>query len=100
MALAQILKTVAICVRDRFTELLEVANKEGLKYVCEGSNLDDTGDYRPGLVAVAELGIKSPLKDTGFKKLFIREESKNWDLRLGINLPMPVLLQGLYMDRQ
>lgn len=70
-----------LCKRSLFTELLEVANKEGLKYVCEGSNLDDTGDYRPGLVAVAELGIKSPLKDTGFKKLFIREESKKLGLK-------------------
>ena len=48
--------------------------------MAEGSNLDDNGDYRPGLQAVAELGVKSPLREFGFTKQEIREESK----RLGL----------------
>ena len=42
----------------------------------EGSNLDDNGDYRPGLMAVAELGVKSPLREIGFSKEQIRILSK------------------------
>ena len=49
--------------------------------MAEGSNLDDNGDYRPGLKAVAELGIKSPLRDCGFTKQDIRVLSK------ALNLP-------------
>ena len=39
--------------------------KEGIKTIVEGSNLDDSGNYRPGLQAVAELGVKSPLRVCG-----------------------------------
>ena len=48
--------------------------------VVEGSNLDDNGDYRPGHRAIAELGIKSPLRDCGFTKAEIREVSKHLGL--------------------
>ena len=41
-------------------------------YVAEGSNLDDNGDYRPGLRAVEELAVKSPLRDVGLTKSEIR----------------------------
>lgn len=49
-----------------------------------GANLDDNGDYRPGLQAVAELGIKSPLRQVGFTKADIRALSRylglpTWD---------------------
>ena len=42
--------------------------------------MDDNGDYRPGLQAVAELGIKSPLRHIGFTKQEIRDLSKYYDL--------------------
>ena len=52
--------------------------------VAEGSNTDDCGDYRPGLVAVKELGIRSPLREAGLSKAEIRQLSKQiglptWD---------------------
>ena len=46
----------------------------------EGSNVDDDGDYRPGLQAVAELGILSPLRQGGFTKMDIRTLSKHFAL--------------------
>jgi uncharacterized protein len=51
-----------------------------MAHVAEGSNLDDEGDYRPGLLAVAEQSVKSPLREAGLTKMDIREISA----RLGL----------------
>ena len=69
-----------LCKRELFTKILNVAKENGLPYVAEGSNLDDNGDYRPGLTAVAELGIKSPLREANLTKSEIRQLSKELDL--------------------
>lgn len=45
-----------ICKKELFEKIWDIATKEGLNAVAEGSNMDDNGDYRPGLQAVAELG--------------------------------------------
>ena len=58
----------------------EIARKEGLNAVAEGSNMDDNGDYRPGLQAVAELGVKSPLRHSELYKADIRALSKDLGL--------------------
>lgn len=58
--------------------------------VAEGSNMDDNGDYRPGLIAVKELGVSSPLRQAELYKEEIRELSKKWDFRPGTNSPLPV----------
>lgn len=68
------------CKQMLFTKLLDVARKEGLAFVCDGSNVDDRGDYRPGRKALRELGIVSPLEDCGFGKAEIRRFSKIMDL--------------------
>lgn len=69
-----------ICKRAIFSGFLKVAEEHGLPYVAEGSNIDDNGDYRPGLTAVAELGIKSPLREAQLTKAEIRELSKEMGL--------------------
>ncbi len=69
-----------LCKRELFEKIRALADREGFKEVAEGSNLDDNGDYRPGLTAVAELGIKSPLRETGFSKEEIRILSKHFGL--------------------
>ena len=61
-----------ICKRAIFTILRECAGKEGFRIVAEGSNADDTSDYRPGMQALSELGIKSPLLEAGLTKGEIR----------------------------
>ena len=63
-----------------FSKLKQVATDEGLRYVFEGSNLDDTGDFRPGLEAGKELGIRSPLREAGLTKEDIRKLSKSLEL--------------------
>lgn len=68
------------CKHGLFSEMKSVAAAEGYPTVCEGSNMDDNGDYRPGLIAISELGVKSPLRHVGLYKSEIRELSKELGL--------------------
>lgn len=65
-----------ICKKSIFKEMIRVASENGFGQVVEGSNLDDDGDYRPGMKAIKELGVKSPLKEIGFTKAGIRKVSE------------------------
>ena len=69
-----------LCKKELFTRILHIAAENGIAYVAEGSNLDDMGDYRPGLMAVAQLGIKSPLREAGLTKEDIRQLSREMHL--------------------
>ena len=64
------------CKRGIFTEIKRIAAENGIACVAEGSNLDDLGDYRPGLKAVEELAVRSPLREAGLTKQDIRLISK------------------------
>lgn len=69
-----------ICKRRLFETMLDTAKNEGITSVLEGTNLDDEGDYRPGLQALKELKIISPLRICGFTKHEIRELSRILDI--------------------
>lgn len=69
-----------LCKRELFEKIGEIAERAGVAAIAEGSNLDDNGDYRPGLQAVAELGIRSPLRVCSFNKTDIRVLSKKLGL--------------------
>ncbi len=60
------------CKKALFGKILGAAEEYGMAAVAEGSNLDDEGDYRPGLRAIAEMGVKSPLREAGLAKEEIR----------------------------
>ncbi len=68
------------CKTDLFQKLKAVAGKCGGYTVVDGSNLDDTGDYRPGREAARELGVKSPLAEAGLTKDDIRALSRQMGL--------------------
>jgi len=68
------------CKKELFTKINNIALENGVKYVFDGSNLDDTGDYRPGMQAAKELNVISPLKEAGLTKNDIRELSKELGL--------------------
>jgi len=68
------------CKRELFAELISIARKNDLNYVLDGTNLDDMDDFRPGMKAAHEFGIRSPLKEAAFTKEDIRSLSK----RLGL----------------
>ena len=69
-----------ICKHALFSSLLEVAHQRGFSAVAEGSNVDDTKEFRPGRVALGELGIKTPLLDAELTKEEIRALSKDLGL--------------------
>lgn len=69
-----------LCKHELFSKMQGIAEDNGIKEVVEGSNMDDNGDYRPGLTAVQELGVKSPLRYAELSKAEIRQLSKELDL--------------------
>ena len=63
------------CKTALFAQMREAARARGIDTLVDGSNKDDEGDYRPGMRALAELGIGSPLREVGLTKAQIRELS-------------------------
>ena len=64
-----------ICKKALFSKIIETAKERDFLNVAEGSNLDDDKDYRPGMRAIRELGVISPLKEAGLTKQDIRNLS-------------------------
>ncbi len=71
-----------LCKRALFLALLAFAEEHGSCRVLEGTNAEDLHQYRPGIRAIRELGIKSPLLEAGFTKTEIRQ----WAAELGISV--------------
>lgn len=69
-----------LCKSELFAKIWAIARGNGIACVAEGSNMDDNGDYRPGLIAVSEQGVKSPLRHVGLCKQEIRELSRQLGL--------------------
>jgi uncharacterized protein len=74
------------CKKELFDHVIDYAAKVGIRYVADGSNRDDLGDHRPGLLALKELEVLSPLRQCGFSKEEIRTRSKALGLETW-NLP-------------
>lgn len=68
------------CKKALFEKLKDLAAREGLAKVIDGSNVDDSADFRPGQKALQELGIASPLKEAGLRKEDIRSLSRELGL--------------------
>ena len=68
------------CKRAIFEQVIKKAELHGISVVIEGGHLDDETDYRPGKIALQELGVTSPLADAGFTKAEIRAASKELGL--------------------
>jgi uncharacterized protein len=64
------------CKNELYTKLAELAQTRGFAIICDGSNADDLGDYRPGRQAAREIGVRSPLEECGLTKAEIRELSR------------------------
>ncbi len=72
------------CKDDLYARMSRMARERGLSAVADGTHLDDLGDDRPGLKAVAEQGVRSPLREAKLTKLRVRELARfldlpNWD---------------------
>lgn len=69
-----------LCKTELFQKMWKTVRELGIENIAEGSNMDDNGDYRPGLIAVAEQNVKSPLRFAELTKQEIRELSKELGL--------------------
>ncbi len=69
-----------LCKRNLFGKMWEIARRQGMQMLAEGSNTDDDGDYRPGMAAIRELGVASPLREAGLGKAEIRALSRELGL--------------------
>ena len=68
------------CKTSLYTELTEIAAAQGFEHILNGTNLDDMGDHRPGLIAADNHKVKSPLVEAGFHKADIRALAKTLGL--------------------
>ncbi len=68
------------CKKELFSEIYGYARQHGFQVIADGTNADDVGGHRPGMVAAEELAVYSPLKDAGLSKEDVRAISKELDL--------------------
>jgi len=73
-----------LCKTELFTKIKKIAVEHGIRWIFDGSNMDDRTDFRPGRMAAKRLGIRSPLEEAGMDKKEIRDLSKllnlpTWD---------------------
>lgn len=70
------------CKSELYGKLRQTADEHGLAFVIDGTNADDVGDFRPGLRAAQELGVRSPLQEAGMTKAEIREVAHELGIRI------------------
>jgi pyridinium-3,5-biscarboxylic acid mononucleotide sulfurtransferase len=68
------------CKSELYTRIEELLPELGARVICSGANLDDQGDYRPGLKAAAEHAVRHPLQEAGFSKADVRALALAWGL--------------------
>jgi uncharacterized protein len=68
------------CKSELYDTIIAILPELGVGIVCSGANLDDAGDYRPGLKAAAERQVRHPLQEAGFTKADVRALARAWDL--------------------
>jgi len=69
------------CKQELYGRLVAFAAERGFLHVVDGSNADDTDDFRPGMRAARQLGVRSPLQEVGLTKAEIRQVSAEFGLR-------------------
>ncbi len=68
------------CKDELYTRMEALLPDLGAAVICSGANLDDLGDYRPGLKAAAEHKVRHPLQEAGFTKADVRALARHWEL--------------------
>jgi uncharacterized protein len=68
------------CKTELYDQIGDRLSELGVAVICSGANLDDLGDYRPGLQAAAEHAVRHPLQEAGFTKADVRALAQHWNL--------------------
>ncbi|MBP3404031.1 MAG: ATP-dependent sacrificial sulfur transferase LarE [Alphaproteobacteria bacterium] len=88
------------CKKDIFSRLINIAREKGLKTVIDGTNADDLNVYRPGLKALKELGVLSPLAELGISKKEIRRTAEELGLKNATKPSAPCLATRFEYDTE
>lgn len=88
------------CKSELYTQLEGVAEKLGVKVILNGANLDDRGDYRPGMVAAGQHDVRSPLIDCELNKADVRELAAHWRLTVWDKPASPCLSSRIAYGEQ
>jgi pyridinium-3,5-biscarboxylic acid mononucleotide sulfurtransferase len=89
-----------LCKKILFGKIVEYADVNGYKHVLDGTNSDDKGDFRPGLRALEEMSVRSPLSEAGLTKKDIRELAYNSGLHIWDKPAMACLLTRIPYDTE
>jgi len=81
--------------KSLFRNLVEFAKEHNLKYVLDGTNADDLNAYRPGIKALNELGVISPLAKLGISKAEVREMAKRLNISVASRPSAPCMATRL-----
>ena len=79
------------CKTELYSQLTELADQESIKWVANGANTDDIGDYRPGMVAASEHRVRSPMVEVGLTKADVRVIAKILDIPIWDKPAQPCL---------
>jgi uncharacterized protein len=79
------------CKTELYEQVGNLAARLGVSVIANGANADDLGDYRPGMQAAGEHGVRSPLAECGFTKQDVRELAAAWDLPVADKPATPCL---------
>ena len=79
------------CKTELYSQLTELADQESIKWVVNGANTDDIGDYRPGIVAASEHQVRSPMVEVGLTKADVRAIAKILDIPIWDKPAQPCL---------
>ncbi|HAA94330.1 MAG TPA: ATP-dependent sacrificial sulfur transferase LarE [Dehalococcoidia bacterium] len=79
------------CKTELYTHLTALAEREGYSWVANGANTDDQGDYRPGMTAASEHGVRSPLIEAGLTKSDVRAIAKEFGIPIWDKPAQPCL---------
>ncbi|HEY4235636.1 MAG TPA: ATP-dependent sacrificial sulfur transferase LarE [Lacipirellulaceae bacterium] len=88
------------CKSELYTHLEGLAERLGVAVVASGTNADDLGDYRPGLAAAAEYGVRNPLAECGITKAEVRELAAAWGLPVADKPASPCLASRIAYGQQ
>ena len=79
------------CKTELYSQLTELADQESIKWVVNGANTDDIGDYRPGMVTASEHRVRSPMVEVGLTKADVRVIAKILDIPIWDKPAQPCL---------
>jgi uncharacterized protein len=70
------------CKSELYSKLQAEAKRRGVEFILNGANTDDLGDFRPGMKAASERGVRSPLAECGLDKLAVRQLAQYWQIEI------------------